>query len=116
MRYVMVVVLLLMTGCASNWSTRDTVLEAAWLGVHAVDAKQTANIQHTPDVEEGNVVTRHLIGSNPSSSDTYQIMATYALSHYLISAMLPPKYRVWWQGGTLAASTIVVANNERMGL
>lgn len=126
---VVAVVLVSCTGCAVNgeWTTRDTVLEATYQVVNAMDAYSTSNIQHLPDVpvpgtnlvrrvEEGSAFTRAIIGPRPSTTDTYLYFATVGLSHWLIARSLPPKWRPWFQGGTALYQGEAVTRNCRRGL
>lgn len=108
--------LFLLTGCASDWTRTDTFNEVTWQVLNVVDAKQTANIQHHPGVYEADPLSRKLLGLHPSTSGSYQVMATYALSHYLISAALPPRYRKWWFAGTGAYKAAIVYENHKRGL
>jgi hypothetical protein len=102
------------SGCASTgarWSAANTAAELAYQTTNVVDAMQTAQIQDRADVREGNAVTRAVIGEKPSTRDTALYFASLGVSHYLISMALPPKWRAWFQGATLAGSTLNVANN-----
>jgi hypothetical protein len=77
---------------------------------------QTANIHSTDNVYEVNPLSLALVGQNPSSSDAYQLMATYAVSHYAISRTLPKKWRRYWHAGMIGAKAGTVIRNHEIGL
>lgn len=106
-----------LSGCASDdWTRGDTVAELTWQAMNVVDAKQTANIHRTPNVHEANWLSQSLVGRQPSSSDAYQLAATYAVSHFAISRMLPPRWRKYWHIGMLVPKAVVIHNNAQLGL
>lgn len=105
--------LAVLTGCAHSdeWRTQDTVLQSIYTGLVIVDAVQTADIQYRDDLVESGPLASRVLGDNPSSSDTYQYMATLAISHYLISRALPAKWRPYWQGfGIIDHGSAVISN------
>ncbi len=121
MKWAVVVLTVALQGCAvlappDDWSESDTKYEMMWQFMNVIDARQTAHIQDTPGVYERDWMTRPLIGSQPSTSDTYQLMATYALSHYLISKYIPKRFRPYWHGGTIVGKYLVIQENKELGL
>jgi hypothetical protein len=94
-----------------RWSQADTNREITWQVLNALDAWQTAQIHKRNDIEEGNAIARTLIGAEPSSSDVAMYFGTMAVSHYLISKVLRPKWRAWYQRGTIGYSAYVIGSN-----
>ena len=117
MKISIVLFFLFLTGCASNaeWTTTDTKYEVAYQLVAAMDAYTTMQIRHNPDpvIIERSWPTRQLIGSNPNERDVALLFVTYGISHYLIARALPPKWRRYFQVGTIGLSSITVINNCR---
>lgn len=113
---LLVLYLLLACGCTSiaprdDWQTDHTVAEVAFQLSNAVDALQTARIRDRDDLREGAPLTRAVLGPKPEARETALYFASVGVSHYLISRILPPKWRPWWQGGTLVYSGATVLNN-----
>ena len=95
-----VAALLILGGCAHSdpWTNRDTNLQIAASVAMLADAYTTAQIHRTPGVYEGGALSRRIIGRTPSSSDTYTYFAVIIVGSYLVSTMLPAKWRPYWQG------------------
>ncbi|KKM83820.1 hypothetical protein LCGC14_1305550 [marine sediment metagenome] len=109
------------SGCAvltppEDWSENDTKYEMVWQVLNVIDARQTSRIQGMPGLYEKDWMTRPLIGLQPSTQDAYQIAATYAVSHYLISKYMPKKLRPYWHGGMIVGKFIVIQKNHGYGL
>ena len=118
---VILVALIALQGCAvlaspDDWSDDDTKYEMMWQVMNVIDARQTARIQDTPGVYEADWMSRPLIGLQPSTRDAYQLLATYAVSHYLISKYLPKKLRPYWHAGMIIGKYEAVQNNHENGL
>ena len=113
--YVLAIVaaILLMSGCSANgeWTQTDTRREVVYQLANAVDAYQTNKYRDLPTIEEGMPVTRAFIGAEPSGRSVATYFASLALSHYLISAALPAKWRPWFQNGTAVGTAYVVYSN-----
>ena len=108
-------VVALMSGCASDdWTRSDTAAELTWQALNVIDGYQTARFYKDPLAREGNPLSRLIISERPSEAEAWQLAAGYAISHYLISRSLPPKWRRWWQGGTLFEKSHAVYNNDRL--
>jgi len=112
---------ILLNGCAvlappEDWSENDTKYEMMWQVLNVIDARQTSRIQHTPGVYEDDWMTRPLIGLQPSTRDAYQIAATYAISHYLITKYMPAKLRPYWHAGMITGKYLVIQENKELGL
>ena len=109
--FLLLVIAFLMSGCATEWSTKDTQYEIAFQVAHAADAYTTARIRHTDGVHEANPLTAALIGRQPTESDVAWLFITYGISHYLIAKSLPEKWRRYFQAGSVAAVTYLVIEN-----
>ena len=117
-RAITLILLLALVGCAHSdpWTKRDTVLQLVTTAAIACDAWSTTKIQYYPGISEGGPIARKFLGDQPSTSGTYQYMATAAISSYLISRALPAKWRPFWQvvhaydHGSACSSNISVMN------
>ena len=115
-KLALIIAMLALCGCSIDMTRADWTREAAWQGLNAYDAVQTANIKATPGIEEGNPLTRHLLGAQPEPDEVYKLFVTYGIAHGLISAALPPNWRKYWQYVSITASGVTIYNNDRMGL
>lgn len=113
MRALLIVLALALTGCANapDWRPYDTRREVVYQLVNAADAWQTAQIQHRADLVEVGPMARSLMGAEPSDRDVAIYFTSMAVSHYVISRILPPKWRSWWQNTTLLYHSSVVYEN-----
>ncbi len=91
-------------------------MEWAFQAVNVADAYTTMQIRHDPAVEEIAWPTRQLIGANPAEDEVALLFLTYGISHYLIARALPPKWRRYYQVGTIGYSAALVINNCQLGL
>ena len=97
---------------AEPFSTRDIALEAAFMVVAVADYRQTLDIRNHPGYHEQNP----LLGDHPSDVKVRNYFLAMAAGHTVITYLLPPKYRLAWQGSTLAIGVIVVHHNKMLGL
>jgi hypothetical protein len=108
---------LLITACASTgpasdeWSQSDTRREIAFQFVNVLDAVQTNEIRGRTDVVEVGRWARSIMGTEPSRSEVATYFVAMGLSHYLISRALPPRWRKYWQAGTIADHGYAVVHN-----
>lgn len=117
----LVLTLLMLSGCAvlaspNDWTRTDTVAEIAWQTMNVVDYGQTKDIQRHPNLVEVNWLSRRVLGPNPGTRETFQLLLTYALGHYLVSKYLPVKWRPYWHGSSLAGKYITIKSNHALGL
>lgn len=112
------VAFLFLSGCATQnnwnadtWSAQDTRREIAYQLVNVYDAVQTSEIRKRPDVVEVNPVGRAVMGAEPKAEGVAMYFTSLAVSHYLISRVLPPKLRKYWQYGTIGYQGATVFNN-----
>jgi hypothetical protein len=114
---ILLLILVTCTGCASRpWSKQDTVLQAIVTATYAIDAVQTAEIQDHPELHEAGPIAKHVLGSQPSSSDTWMYFTTVAISSAIITHFLPPKWRPWWQGAQIGTQGATILKNCSLGL
>lgn len=98
------IVACLLTACATNgeWTRSDTLRQSTYSAMIAADAVTTARIHEAPGVHEAAPITQSILGRQPDPSDTAVYFATVAITHWMISRALPPKWRRRWQiGGTV---------------
>ena len=95
---------LLMQGCAhsNEWTKTDTHMQLIVTAAYAADAYTTSKIQYDPLMQEEGLA-RHVLGRQPSTSDTYMYFGTLMLSNWLISRALPAQWRPFWQFTNFAA-------------
>ena len=105
---VVIIILLGMTaalfGCAHSdqWTKTDTTMQLIVTAAYAADAYTTSKIQYDPTMQEEGLA-RHVLGRQPSTSDTYMYFGTLMLSNWLISRALPAQWRPFWQFTNFAA-------------
>uniref|UniRef100_A0A6H1ZMG4 Uncharacterized protein n=1 Tax=viral metagenome TaxID=1070528 RepID=A0A6H1ZMG4_9ZZZZ len=100
--------------CAADpWTKSDTVREAAFQTLHAVDYLQTRTIARHPEkYYERNPV----LGKHPSEENVIVYFAAGAVAHGVISYYLPDPYRQIFQYVTIGLSSACVLNNFNIGL
>ena len=98
-----------------KWTPRQKALEIANQAVIFMDYGQTRYISDNP-TRFKEVGCFGLIGEHPSISQVDTYFAAYAVSHLIITHVLPSKYRDKWQVGTLCLSASVVVGNNNIGI
>ncbi len=121
MRYVVLLIIVLSTGCAhqDEWTKQDTTRQWAVTGLLAADAYTTTQIQHTSAPNERwerGFIAQPVLGWKPATEDTVLYFSTVAISHYVISRALPTKWRVYWQEGAMLTEAYTVIDNCKWGL
>ena len=112
---IFILMLLPMVAQADEWSKKDIGLEAAYLGVWAMDWKQTQMIARNPDrFYEANMYK--VIGRNPSVNHVNQYFLAGALLHVAIVNALPEKYRTVFQAVSISSEVVFVKRNYSIGL
>jgi hypothetical protein len=101
--------LILSLASCERWTKRDTALELAFVGVTAVDWRQTIDI--TKDCDESNP----MIGpcGRVVPPNIYFPMAI--LVHAAVAACLPPTWRTVFQAFTTGLEVATIAQNHRDG-
>lgn len=98
---------------ANQWTQTDTSREVIWLGLHIIDWGQTLDAARNPQqYKEINPV----IGTHPSVGKVNIYMGAWVTAHPVISYILPPKWRLYWQWIGIIVKTGCVINNNAIGL
>lgn len=116
MKKLMVLLLLLLSGCASictgGWTKTDTALELVSMGLLAEDMHQTNGF--TVGNDKGYYEMNPLIGHHP----THQMVNTWFISwivfHPVVSCALPPTARHIWQGVTIVTEAPTILHNKNL--
>lgn len=119
MKNILLALLLLVTlncSAADEWTRADINREIAYGALHAIDWLQTLQIPRHPNLAEGGLVARHVIGVRPTNSQINQYMAGSAVIQYAIARSLPREYRDVFQYITIVDSGASVLGNFRIGL
>ncbi len=115
---ILITALIFLSGCAhqDEWTSRDTVLQIAVSVVMAADAYTTSKIQYNDEVYEAGFVARKLIGSQPSTLDSWTYIGTLMVSSYFINRALPAKWRPYFQTFQIFDHGIAVVGNCQLDL
>lgn len=118
MRFSLLLFVVLLQGCVHSdpWTKTDTILYSAVVVALTADAITTSRIQYIPGIYEAGPVARHVLGSQPSTSDTIMYFGTIAISNYFIGRALPSKWRRFWYVWETGIHTAAVLNNCKLGL
>lgn len=103
-------------GCAAGahrWTRADTVREAAFAGLEAVDWGQTRNIAKHP---EKWTEVNPILGKHPTVGEVDRYFAASLLAHAAVSAALPNPWRKRWQYLTSGFEMIMIGNNLAIGI
>ena len=106
-------ILLMFNPNAEPLTKEQKVLQGTYLGVHAIDWRQTRTIAKNPDrFYEINP----LMGKHPSTKEVDAYMAASALLHTGITMSLPSEYRKYWFGGSFAIKLNLINMNVQAGI
>src|ERR1019366_421470 len=97
---------------ADEWTEADTVREAVYLTLHAIDWNQTLQIANHPDLQESNPI----LGQHPSAAKINEYMAGAALLQITVAYFLPEKYRKAFQYIAIGEKIPNVLGNFSLGL
>ena len=111
-KMILAAMLALPCSAGAPWTTRDTIIEGAFIGALAVDWAQTRDIRNHPISNE----TNGFLGTNPSNAQINRYFITCAILHVGISYALPIEVRFLWQSVTIAMEIGVTSNNAHLGL
>lgn len=113
-KYILILIMLLpVTVNASEWTTKNTQFESAYLAVHLIDWGQTLDIvDRAYDYKESN----HYLGEHPSRGDVNRYFLLVGAGHYLVSNFLDNEYRLAWQQTTFVVQLSMVLRNASIGL
>lgn len=113
MKTLALILLLFSTTAHAEWSEKDTQRQLIFTGLAALDWGQTRYIAKHPDeYYERNP----LLGAHPTTGRVDGYFTSSILLHWGISAMLPDKWRKYWQYTGIAVETGAVANNYSLGI
>ena len=98
---------------ADEWTKQDYTMQGVYYVLKFIDWRQTRYIANSP---------RHwhemnpILGEHPSVFEVDRYFFITAILHTAITHYLPQKYRVWWQGVTIAGSAGCVGWNYSVGI
>ena len=108
-----ILLLLLLSSCAHNWTRSDTYRQAAVIGLEIIDWRQTRYIANHPrEYYEMNPI----LGEHPSPGRVNTYFATMIAANVAVTALLPPPYRAWWQYISIGTQGFVVIHNFDAGI
>ena len=95
--------------------------ELAWQALHAVDVAQTVSAANDPCYVEDALITRQLIGANPSTEEVLIWGAGMAVGHAFVTGLLersdaPGWLRKTWSYATITGTGLAVATNHSEGV
>lgn len=104
--------LLLLSGCAHDWTIADTGLTTAYVLTRAADWNQTRQIEDHPGLKE----TNGFLGEHPSDAEIDQYFALSTVGAVGLAFVLPKAWRRGMLFGLTGANVYAVINNDRLGL
>lgn len=117
-KYLFIAVLLSLSSCV-HWSSGDTYRQAAVIAFQAADWRQTRRI--ATDTYPGTNVPcwierNPILGEHPSAGQVDQYFAVFIAGNALISALLLPPYRAYWQYLSIGYEASSVSHNYQAGI
>lgn len=116
MKKLIIIALLLLpvqSFALDEWSKTDIALQAVYTTLHVIDWGQTLSATNNPDkYHETNVI----LGKYPSRANINYYMGTTLLLHTAATALMPEKYRVWFQAITIGVEGFSVITNYNIGI
>ena len=106
------ILLCLLSTPAYAWTEADTRRQLVYTTLHVIDWGQTRYIATHDKFYE----TNPILGKYPSTQDVDGYFAATLAGHTLVSYLLPPKYRKWWQIIWIGAEFKTVAGNYSAGI
>ena len=123
MKLLSSVLALALLGCghaqaSDSFTPAQVALEAGFVAALAADRAQTVDLRDFCRGRIGCTVheTNPLLGSRPSVASINRYFFSAALSHAIVSRLLPSSKRSAWQASSLALEVAVVGHNKRLGL
>ena len=95
-----------------KWVKKDTIYQATFLTLMAVDYLQTKEIARNSNYYERNLI----LGKNPSQNEVDLYFLSTAILHTGIAYYLPKKYRRYWQGVFIGIQIGCVGHNYNIGI
>ncbi len=96
---------------AYAWTKADTQRQLVYTTLHVIDWGQTRDVVFHK-YPERNI----LLGKHPSIQQVDIYFASTLAGHILVSYLLPPKYRKYWQSFWIGAELKTVVNNYSVGI
>src|SRR5512145_3387652 len=94
------------------WSSKDKLLEGAFVLATALDWRQTRDIKHHPHLYEQN----RIMGRHPSDTTVDTYFLTTVLLHALVADQLNGKWRTAWQYTWIGLEVGTVQRNYALGI
>lgn len=114
--------IVILAGCESISMTdldKFDTMEASWQALHILDVAQTAHMNDGLCYQEGNMLTKELIGINPPDSRVYQWGLLSAVMHYFVFKWADntfPNYSDNLRMTDLGYKAAIVGGNHEEGL
>jgi hypothetical protein len=96
------------TKAESNWTSENTDKQLAFTVLEIVDLGQTL---YTSDLYDDRHEINPFLGRYPSKDKITRYFAICIVGNAIIAYLLPPKWRDWWQNGSIGLEVIMVTNN-----
>jgi len=100
------------TFAENTWTKKDTIYQATFLTVKAIDWLQTKEIARNPRYYEENPI----LGKHPKQNTVDIYFLSTAMAHSIIAYYLPEKYRRAWQCIFIGIQAGCVMNNYHTGV
>ena len=114
--FMLIILMLLLpinTQAADKWTKQDFTIQGVYYLLKWIDWRQTRYIAKNPRYwHEVNPI----LGKHPSVSTVDKYFLITTVLHTAITHYLPKKYRIWWQGITIAGSGAFVGWNFSVGI
>ena len=101
-----------MQAFADEWTTEDTRRELVYAALVAADWRQTQDIAHHPNIDEGN----EFLGEHPTNGQINRYFLTSTTLQLAIAYSLPSDWRRTWQSVGIGFELAFVLNNRAVGL
>ncbi len=89
-------------GCrADEWTRADYLLEGSWVALHVLNWGTTLDIADNPGRY---YETNPIMGRHPSRGKVNLYFVSTTVAHVLTSALLPKKWREYFQVGSIAVT------------
>lgn len=114
---VMILFLLLISGCASSepWTSKDTKHYIAYVAAASLDTYSTTRlISDWPNTEESNPVIVWTFGQRPSQDELIVGLIVTATANFFIARALPDKYRRKYLAAWTFGHSALAINNFRI--
>ena len=107
--------MMFVAGCAragDPWTQADWNRQFAYTVLDLADWAQTRYIATRPQFHE----TNRFLGEHPSLGKVNNYFAATLAAHWLITDLLPSRYRPVWQYGTITFEAYFVLHNRSLGV